>query len=101
MLIIIAKLQISPDLPVQQKKSGWFYIWVVVCSIGRLYAEIFQITPDLPFQQNYPGTRPDQTRPDQTRPDQTSQDFLKTFTGLSQDFHRTFSRLSQDFLRTF
>ena len=27
----IANLQISHDLPVQQKKSGWLYSWVVGC----------------------------------------------------------------------
>ena len=27
---IIANLQISPDFPAHQKKSGWLYIWVVV-----------------------------------------------------------------------
>ena len=26
----IANLQISPDFPAHQKKSGWLYIWVVV-----------------------------------------------------------------------
>ena len=26
----IANLQISPDFPANQKKSGWLYIWVVV-----------------------------------------------------------------------
>ena len=37
---VIADLQISPDLPVQQKKSERHYIQVVVCSVGWLYAEI-------------------------------------------------------------
>ena len=35
-LSLIAKLQISPHLPVQQKKSGRPYNWVVVrCSVLR------------------------------------------------------------------
>ena len=48
-----ADLQISPDLPVQQKKSGRLYIQVVGCSVVHclLYAEILQ-------------TRTEQTRPD-------------------------------------
>ena len=28
--LLIANLQISPDFPAHQKKSGWLYIWVVV-----------------------------------------------------------------------
>ena len=28
--LLIANLQISPDSPAHQKKSGWLYIWVVV-----------------------------------------------------------------------
>ena len=86
----IAKLQISPDLPVQQKKLGWLYIWMVVgCLVGCLYAEI----RDIQVSRTFPGF---------------SYDFLRTFSGLSQDFfrtfsglHKTFPGLSQDFLRTF
>ena len=37
----IANLQISPEFPVHQKKSGWLYIGVVVVvGCGRSYAEV-------------------------------------------------------------
>ena len=103
----IADLQTFTDFPVQQKKYGRYYIWVVVFLNGCLHAVFFRFPLTSQFSRTFLGpdqTRPDQTRPDQTRPDQTRslfQDFLRTFSGLYEDFLGTFSRLSHDFPKTF
>ena len=68
----IAKLPISPDLPVQQNKSGWLYNGVVVCWLFVVRRDSpYSPWPPSPAELSQDQTRPDQIRPDQTIPYQT------------------------------
>ena len=86
----LAKLQLSPDIPIQQKKSGWLYIWVLGWVVAWLYTEN---PPDLPVQQKESGYQFPRTFT------WLSPNCVRTFPGLSQDCFGTFIGLSQDFLR--
>ena len=73
----VIKLQISPDLPVQQKKSGRLYIWMVVCSL--LYAET------LKTRTNMSRTRPPFSREETDDTDNTDDTVVTDDTDNTND----------------